>query len=125
MSHGGILSLISRSNHWLSDRQVLVSQNIANANTPGYKALDVIPFERALSAERAVMQTTHHLHLQATGAAGSTIEHGAVEGAASNHSGNTVSLEREMLTAGEISSRFALGTSVYRSFHRMLITGSR
>ncbi len=36
------------SNRWLVVRQSTVAQNIANANTPGYKAVDVEPFEAAL-----------------------------------------------------------------------------
>jgi flagellar basal-body rod protein FlgB len=38
------------------------------------------------------------------------------------HSGNSVSLEQEMLKAGEVSRDFALSTSVAKSFHRMFMT---
>ena len=39
-----LFELASQQAHWLSARQVAVAENIANANTPGYKAADVPPF---------------------------------------------------------------------------------
>ena len=47
-----LFELASQQAHWLSARQVAVAENIANANTPGYKAADVPPFESRLPPEK-------------------------------------------------------------------------
>ena len=33
---------------WLSARQTAIADNVANANTPGYRALDIQPFSAVL-----------------------------------------------------------------------------
>lgn len=43
-----LFELASRQAQWLSVRQNVVAGNIANANTPHYKARDVQPFESVL-----------------------------------------------------------------------------
>jgi flagellar basal-body rod protein FlgB len=47
-----LFNLIDQQKSWLSARQALVAQNVANVNTPGYKAQDVLPFARVM--ERTV-----------------------------------------------------------------------
>ena len=53
-----IFSIASKHNRWLAVREQTVAQNIANANTPGYKSVDVEPFEAALHSTRT---STSHL----------------------------------------------------------------
>ena len=53
-----LFDVVSRNNLWLSVRQSTIASNIANANTPGYKALDVEPFEKVLESTRLSM--TYH-----------------------------------------------------------------
>ena len=36
-----LLSMMKQRLHWLSDRQQVLSENVANANTPGYQAKDL------------------------------------------------------------------------------------
>ena len=38
-----LFKALSRKMAWLSDRQEVLAQNIAEANTPGYKAKDIKP----------------------------------------------------------------------------------
>jgi flagellar basal-body rod protein FlgB len=38
------------------------------------------------------------------------------------HSGNSVSLEQEMLKAGDINRDYSLNTAIVKSFHRMFMT---
>ena len=42
-----LFSAVARHNQWLSVRQATIAGNVANANTKGFKALDVAPFEKA------------------------------------------------------------------------------
>ena len=44
LTDSGILSLMSQKLSYIGQRQTVLSQNVANANTPGYKAKDLTPF---------------------------------------------------------------------------------
>ena len=39
-----LFQVASQKSHWLSARQTAVAENVANASTPGYRALDALPF---------------------------------------------------------------------------------
>jgi flagellar basal-body rod protein FlgB len=41
------------------------------------------------------------------------------------HSGNSVSLEQEMLKAGDINRDYSLNTAIVKSFHRMFMTSMK
>ena len=41
------------------------------------------------------------------------------------HSGNNVSLEQELLKAGEINRAYRLNTSVAKAFHRMILASAK
>jgi flagellar basal-body rod protein FlgB len=51
----GLFRMISQQLHWLGQRQEVLSQNVANADTPGYQARDLQPlaFGRCAAAGRA------------------------------------------------------------------------
>ena len=49
-----LFSVASRQADWLSVRQATVAQNVANADTPKYRAVDVEPFGDVLNARRGV-----------------------------------------------------------------------
>ena len=67
-----LFNVVSRSNQWLSVRQATIASNVANANTPGYKALDVEPFEKVLETTRLTMQATQPGHMTDAGARASS-----------------------------------------------------
>ncbi len=118
-------SLASQQNRWLSVRQSVLAQNVANVNTPGFKALDVEPFEAVLNSTGIEMRKTQATHLSPTGGAGSDA---ATEESAKwqvVHSGNSVSLEEQMLKSGEVAGAYARNTSVIKTLHRMLLASSR
>jgi flagellar basal-body rod protein FlgB len=114
-----LFSLIGRQQTWLSTRQALVAQNIANIDTPGYRAVDAAPFARELARAGFEMSGSNPLHMRpaATETLATTIQ--AADGWETNHSGNTVSAELEMIKAGDIRNAYALNASVLRAFHGM------
>jgi flagellar basal-body rod protein FlgB len=114
-----LFSLIGRQQAWLSARQALVAQNIANVDTPGYRALDAAPFSRAMAQVGFEMSGSSPLHMRpsTTETLATTIQ--AADGWETNHSGNTVSPELEMIKAGDIRNAYALNTSMMRAFHGM------
>ena len=118
-------SLASQQNRWLAVRQSVVAQNVANVNTPGYKALDVEPFEAVLNSTGIAMRKTQVRHLSPTGGAAGdaqTEENGKWQVV---HSGNSVSLEEQMLKSGEVAGAYARNTGVMKTLHRMLLAASR
>jgi|SRR5271165_3737802 len=48
---------------WLSVRQTAIAGNVANANTPGYRAVDIQPFAAVLDASPIEMAATSGAHL--------------------------------------------------------------
>ena len=120
-----LFNVISRHNQWLAVRQNAISGNIANANTPGFRAQDVQPFEMALEQAQLAMAATQPGHLDSgpPGAPATELRRG--EPWEVSHSGNNISLEQELLKAGEVNRSYRLNTSVAKVFHRMILTSSR
>lgn len=117
-----LFELAARHAQWLSTRQATIAGNIANADAPGFRAQDVEPFTEVLEKTQLAMATTAPRHLAIGGtavdAAGVTESQGwAVKG-----SGNSVTLEAELLKSGEVDRDFALNTSIQKSFYRLLMT---
>lgn len=120
-----LFGLASRRAEWLSNRQSVVAENIANVNTPGFKSRDIKPFGEIMETTRLAMAGSNALHL--SDASGRTVD---IDETNENswgtvHSGNSVSLEQEMLKAGEIQRDFSLDTSVVKAFHRFLLTATK
>ena len=120
-----LFDLASRQTQWLAARQATIAGNISNVNTPGYKALDVEPFQSVLDKTQLTMAATNSGHL---GLDGPHIRSNKVEKGESwdtMHSGNSVSIEQEMVKAGTVNREHTLNTSIVKSFHRMLLASTK
>ena len=118
-----LFQLASQNMFWQAARQAAVAENVANANTPGYRARDVAPFEQVLEASGMQMPPPG-----GAAPAGGCLESGVsadADGSDGFHSGNTVSLEQEMLKAGQVRSGFALDAAVTKAFHGMVLSSIR
>ena len=118
------MDLASSHERWLSLRQASVSANVANANTPGYRARDIEPFNQILEAKVVPVTVTSPMHITT----GSRVEAQAMRNEKSwetVHSGNSVSLEQEMLKAGDINRDYSLNTAIVKSFHRMFMSSMK
>ncbi|MBV2144328.1 flagellar basal body rod protein FlgB [Falsochrobactrum sp. TDYN1] len=122
MSSIHLFDLAARQAQWLSVRQATVAGNVANANTPHFKARDVQPFADVLDKTQLTMAATNpqHLEVEANGIAGVRMRPEDV--GEQTHSGNTVDVEQEMMKAGEIAREYSLNTSIVKSFHRMMMS---
>ena len=118
-----LFALASRQAEWLSVRQEVVATNIANANTPKYRAQDVSPFDAVLDETQVHMARTHPGHL----AESQFSQDIAVNETEVNdeigiqESGNTVALAEELTKTGEIKKQYELSTSLVKSFHSMML----
>ncbi|MCB5202645.1 flagellar basal body rod protein FlgB [Neorhizobium sp. T786] len=118
-----LFALASRQAEWLSVRQEVVATNIANANTPEFRAKDITPFHSVLNETQASMTRTHPGHL-AESQYSQTI--GVNENDLDNEigiqeSGNTVALADELSKTGEIKRQYELSAGLVKSFHSMML----
>lgn len=120
-----LFDLAAQQARWLSVRQSAVAGNIANANTPGYRTVEVEPFERVLDDTRVALRTTNPGHLT-TGATGDSFAlHRAETNSALRPPENSVVLEDELVKQGEIRRGFELNTAIVKAFHNMLMMTTR
>lgn len=120
-----LFGLVSQHNNWLSMRQTAVAGNIANANTPGYKAQDITAFEAALDKAHLSMTQSNPSHLKIGDGTEKPGDLQSQEGWEITHSGNSVSLEQELIKSGEIGRAYRLNTSVVKTFHRMMLSAAK
>ncbi|WP_034993929.1 flagellar basal body rod protein FlgB [Beijerinckia mobilis] len=121
MSAVTVLDLISQQARWLTLRQATVAQNIAQANTPGFKSIDLLPFEQVYNEAGLRMTATSPKHLEADRNEADLNTAHSESGWETTYSGNSVSLEQEMMKAGEIHRAYALNTNIARAFQQMLL----
>lgn len=120
-----LFDLASSHARWLSLRQATISSNVANANTPGYRAKDIEPFGKLLDAKVVSLAVTNPKHL-ATETASLRPQGARKEDSWEVfHSGNSVSLEQEMMKAGEINRDYSLDTAIVKSFHRVFMSSTK
>ena len=95
-------------------RQTMVAQNIANADTPGYKARDIASFAETYRAQDAsTMRTTRAGHLTGSSQPNDTR---LIAGAGSESpNGNNVSLETEMMKSVENNGQHKRAMAIYKS----------
>ena len=125
-----ILTMASRLTEHAARRQAIVTENIAHADTPGYKARDLKPFSSTYAARSAIDEDAA-LRLAATRPGhigmgyetlGARIEEQARTGAASPN-GNTVSLEDQMIRGAELRMEHDLALGVWRKSIDILRAG--
>ncbi len=117
-----LFELASRHAEWLSTRQATIAGNIANADTPGFKAKDVEPFTEVLEKTQLAMATTASRHLATGGTMTDATDVAEGQAWVVKESGNSVTLEAELLKSGQVDRAFTLNTSIQKSFYRLLMT---
>ena len=120
-----VFDFAARHNAWLSQRQGLVAENVANASTTGFKARDMRPFEETLNEAQLTLTSTNPAHFTIGAEAAAEPEIDRAASLDGTHSGNTVSLEKEFGKAGEINRAFSLNTGVIKAMNRMLLMSAK
>ncbi len=94
-------------------RQAVVAENIANADTPGYRAREIGAFAETYRADAtSVLRTTRPGHLHSASMASAARPH--TSDAERSPNGNSVSLELEMLNAVEVQREHSRALAIYR-----------
>jgi flagellar basal-body rod protein FlgB len=99
---------------YLTERQSVIGRNVANADTPGYKALDVTPFVPGAPAQGQLALTcTQPGHIAP--ASNSTVAPQTVAASlyGEKPDGNSVSIEEQMVKSADVANAFSLASAAY------------
>jgi len=109
-----ILSMLRTRMQWHQERQRVLAENVANADTPGYRARDLAPpnFERTLQAASLALTRTDTGHLGAS-AGGAQFGESREPHYEVRPRGNGVSHEDEMLKLAGNQMDYDAVTSIY------------
>lgn len=107
--------------NYLSARQEVLAKNIANADTPDYKARDVSApdFSKVLagtpghSAQNLPMATTHTGHIAMSNNHGGVMVIEREKTDELNPNGNNVSIEEEMSKVAANQGQYAMALNIY------------
>ncbi len=114
-----ILSMLRTKMQWHQTRQKLISENVANADLPGFKPRDLAApaFDRktgeAVGNGGVALARTSAGHIAPAGGEGGA-DPRRVKGFEIRPSGNGVNLEEEMMKAGDNQADYQLAASLYQ-----------
>jgi flagellar basal-body rod protein FlgB len=110
----GPVALAERRLAWLDARQRLLAHNIANADTPGFRAQDAVPFSdilaRRLRATPLAQTDPRHI------APARPLHAVAARVAERTPNGNTVSLDEQAIRVAETDNAHALAMGLHRKY---------
>jgi flagellar basal-body rod protein FlgB len=108
-----ILSMLRTRMHWHQERQRLLAENVANADTPKFQPRDLTPpnFERPAIAQLALARTAPgHIGASPGNSRFRAERQGDYE---SRPTGNAVSLEDEMMKVAANQTDYQAATTLY------------
>jgi flagellar basal-body rod protein FlgB len=119
------LSVLRTKMQWHQERQRVLSENVANSDTPNFKPRDLVEpkFDTAgaAAAGSLAMQRTSTSHIAPSGAPESFDRNSNV-GFETRPAGNAVNLEDEMLKVSANQMDYAAVTSLYsKSLHLLKV----
>lgn len=109
----GPVALAEARLRWLDARQRVLAQNVANADTPGYRASDMRPFAQAMAGAQAVMAQTDPRHLAPRRDGRAQPERRPLE---RTMDGNGVALDREAMRIADTETAHALAVGLHRRY---------
>ena len=112
----GLFDLAEKRLVWNARRQGVLASNIANANTPGYRARDVQSFATTLAGTVGIEPArTQSGHLPGT-AAGGLASLVKEPGTARSLDGNSVALDQQLTKVADTESTQALVTTIWKKY---------
>jgi flagellar basal-body rod protein FlgB len=116
---------IGRKMNWLTQRENVIAQNIANSDTPGFRALEIAPlsFKDQLGAKLQPTQTSSlHMAAASSGRPGDAKVAPEKKPWEVTPSQNGVVVEEQMMKSAQTSSDYQLMLNLYRKNLTMLRT---
>ena len=103
-----VFGLAEKRLAWIGQRQSVLAQNIANANTPGYAAQDVTPFRDVL-AQMERQTESGGSSQSAASVAKKTVE-------AKSLNGNAVVMDEQLEKVAESDTAHQLASNLYKKY---------
>jgi flagellar basal-body rod protein FlgB len=109
-----IFSMLRTKLHWNQERQRLLAENVANADTPEFKPSDLVPpkFDAGAGVAPVTLLRTSPAHLASADSAAAFDPRGGGDFEVVP-TGNAVSLEDEMLKVAANQMDFQAATALY------------
>ena len=125
-----LLAMLKQRMSWLSARQNVLAQNVANVDTPGYTARDLKPIDFADILKGATtspqfaggMSVTDPRHISLTPGHAADFGDFASPDVEANPSGNSVSLEQEMIRVSDTQAEYQAASNLYAKAISMMKT---
>ena len=124
MTEISLVSTLKARMHWQQTRQKLIAENVANADTPGFRPKDLKQPGTGLQGGKLAMTQTSPSHLAGIGLSASSEDVESADRYETQPSGNGVNLETEMVKAAQNQSDYQLAASLYQKSLAMLRTAS-
>lgn len=126
-----IMAALKKRMHWLNSNQAILSENISNADTPGYaaKRLEKQDFSNLVNgmadggADRAAptqMKKTSGKHYSAGGGAAGEFAVKSTKNGEKSLSGNSVVLEDEMIKLADNQMEHGMVVNLYKKNMQLL-----
>jgi flagellar basal-body rod protein FlgB len=120
-----LLSMLKERMTWLNRRQDVLSQNVAGADVPGYKARDLkapdfaAVLRSTTSSSSLAVTDPHHISFARQSA---SFEEDTVADVEATSTGNSVSLEAQMIKVADTQAQFQAATNLYAKAIEMMKT---
>ncbi len=122
-----LFAALGKRMEWLNQRQKVLAENVANANTPNYRSSDLAPQSfrdllKGAGGGRLVPVATSSGHLGGVprGAGAMTTTRDKV--IEISPTGNAVQIEEQMMKVAETQADYTMTTNLYRKHLNMLKT---
>lgn len=120
-----VMEGLKRRMQYLSERQAVLAQNVANADTPGYKSRDLKPVNFREEVDNAIgritLASTNPGHISGSGKSTSRFALASEsDDFETTPSGNAVVLEEEMLKMNKTATDYQTTTALYRKLSGLL-----
>ena len=112
-----LFQMATKRMDWLSKRQAVLSQNIANSDTPGYgpKDLKQLKFQEMLRPQlkRSTLQKTSSMHIEAMHKNPKYRNDSKKDTYETAPAGNSVILEEQLTKVSETQANHRLASNIY------------
>lgn len=113
-----LLGMLKTKMRWHQARQSVLAQNIANADTPGFRPSDIKPMNtqpgiRAQGVASLAAARTNPAHIAGPAMSGSSIDRTASRGWETTPAGNAVVLEEQMMEVSANQFDYQMASTLY------------
>ncbi len=123
MTDGGVMGLLSGKMSYLGQKLAVHAQNVANADTPDYKAKalkEFAPFSQVLKETSTGMKVTDSKHIVPASMAGANAGTKRAHNYETVPSGNSVDLEQQMMDVSSTTLDYQATVSIYHKFSSLI-----